>query len=46
MAIGPVIENGFIDDIEYERPFTPEDLAAIEQRVGELIKKTTTSSRK
>ncbi len=39
MAIGPVIENGFYYDIEYERPFTPEDLAAIEQRVGELIKK-------
>ncbi len=38
MAIGPVIENGFYYDIDYERPFTPEDLAAIEKRIGELIK--------
>ena len=39
MAIGPVIENGFYYDIDYERPFTPEDVAAIESRVKELIKK-------
>ena len=39
MAIGPVIENGFYYDIDYERPFTPEDVDAIEKRVGELIKK-------
>ncbi len=39
MAIGPVIENGFYYDIEYERQFTPEDLTAIEKRMGELIKK-------
>ena len=39
MAIGPVIEDGFYYDIDYERPFTPEDLAAIEKRVKELIKK-------
>ncbi|MGB1092263.1 MAG: threonine--tRNA ligase [Oceanobacter sp.] len=39
MAIGPVIENGFYYDIDYERPFTPEDLAAIEKRIKELIKK-------
>jgi len=39
MAIGPVIDNGFYYDLEYERPFTPEDLAAIEKRMGELIKK-------
>ncbi len=38
MAIGPVIENGFYYDIEYERPFTPEDLEAIEKRMSELIK--------
>ena len=37
MVIGPVIENGFYYDIAYERPFTPEDLSAIEQRMGELI---------
>lgn len=39
MAIGPVIENGFYYDIEYDRPFTPEDLDAIEKRMSELIKK-------
>ncbi|WP_276680313.1 threonine--tRNA ligase [Thalassolituus oleivorans] len=38
MAIGPVIENGFYYDIDYERPFTPEDVTAIEKRIGELIK--------
>ncbi|MCS2608511.1 threonine--tRNA ligase [Halomonas dongshanensis] len=39
MVIGPVINDGFYYDIAYERPFTPEDLAAIEQRMGELIKR-------
>lgn len=38
MAIGPVIENGFYYDIDYERPFTPEDVTAIEKRIGELVK--------
>ena len=37
MAIGPVIENGFYYDVDYERPFTPEDLEVIEQRMHELI---------
>ena len=37
MVIGPVIEDGFYYDIWYERPFTPEDMAAIEQRMRELI---------
>ncbi len=37
MVIGPVIEEGFYYDIAYERPFTPEDVAAIEQRMKELI---------
>ncbi|MFC4727905.1 threonine--tRNA ligase [Coralloluteibacterium thermophilus] len=39
MVIGPVIEEGFYYDIWYERPFTPDDLAAIEQRMRELIDK-------
>jgi threonyl-tRNA synthetase len=30
MVIGPVIDEGFYYDIAYERPFTPDDLAAIE----------------
>jgi threonyl-tRNA synthetase len=37
MVIGPVIDEGFYYDIAYERPFTPEDVAAIEQRMKELI---------
>src|SRR5664279_3789608 len=39
VTIGPVIEDGFYYDFAYKRPFTPEDLAAIEQRIGELAKK-------
>jgi threonyl-tRNA synthetase len=39
MVIGPVIEDGFYYDIAYERSFTPEDLAAIETRMRELIAK-------
>src|SRR5690606_1090118 len=37
MVIGPVIEDGFYYDIFSERPFTPDDLAAIEARMRELI---------
>ena len=37
MVIGPVIEEGFYYDIWHERPFTPEDLVAIEQRMIQLI---------
>jgi len=39
VTIGPVIENGFYYDFSYKRPFTPEDLAAIEQRMTELAAK-------
>jgi threonyl-tRNA synthetase len=39
VTIGPVIENGFYYDFAYKRPFTPDDLAAIEKRMGELAKK-------
>ena len=37
MVIGPVIEDGFYYDIFSEKPFTPEDIAAIETRMKELI---------
>ncbi|ULJ60882.1 threonine--tRNA ligase [Wielerella bovis] len=37
MVIGPVIEDGFYYDIATEKPFTPEDMAAIESRMKELI---------
>ena len=36
VTIGPVIENGFYYDFSYKRPFTPEDLAAMEKRMAEL----------
>jgi threonyl-tRNA synthetase len=39
VTIGPVIENGFYYDFAYKRPFTPEDLAAIEAKMTELAKK-------
>ncbi len=39
VTIGPVIEDGFFYDFAYKRPFTPEDLVAIEQRMGELARK-------
>ncbi|MBL8486384.1 MAG: threonine--tRNA ligase [Rhodocyclaceae bacterium] len=38
VTIGPVIENGFYYDFAYKRPFTPEDLQAIERRMAELSK--------
>lgn len=45
VTIGPVIENGFYYDFSYKRPFTPEDLEAIEKRMGELAKKDIPVSR-
>ena len=38
VTIGPVIEDGFYYDFAYSRPFTPEDLAAIEARMKKLAK--------
>ncbi|MGH8689527.1 MAG: threonine--tRNA ligase [Burkholderiales bacterium] len=38
VTIGPVIENGFYYDFSYKRPFTPEDLSAIEKRMAEIAK--------
>ena len=38
VTIGPVIEDGFYYDFSYKRPFTPEDLVAIEERMRELAK--------
>lgn len=37
VTIGPVIENGFFYDFAFERPFTPEDLAAIEKEMERLV---------
>lgn len=39
VTIGPVIENGFYYDFAYKRPFTPEDLVAIEAKMTELARK-------
>ena len=39
VTIGPVIDNGFYYDFAYKRPFTLEDLAAIEKRMGEIARK-------
>jgi threonyl-tRNA synthetase len=46
VTIGPVIENGFFYDFSYHRPFTPEDLAALEKRMGELAKRDIPVTRK
>lgn len=39
VTIGPVIEDGFYYDFSFQRPFTPEDLAAIEKRMGEIARR-------
>ncbi len=46
VTIGPVIENGFYYDFSYKRPFTPEDLTAIEKKMAELVKKDEPVTRK
>jgi threonyl-tRNA synthetase len=39
VTIGPVVDNGFYYDFAFERPFVPEDLEAIEQRMEALARK-------
>ncbi|MFZ5502943.1 MAG: threonine--tRNA ligase [Pseudomonadota bacterium] len=46
VTIGPVIDNGFYYDFSYQRPFTPEDLQAIEKRMSELAKQDVPITRK
>ena len=36
VTIGPVIEHGFFYDFSYKRPFTPDDLSAIEKKMSQL----------
>ncbi len=36
VTIGPVVDDGFYYDFAYKRPFSPEDLSAIEKRMGEI----------
>ncbi|WP_263773040.1 threonine--tRNA ligase [Propionivibrio soli] len=45
VTIGPVVEHGFYYDFAYKRPFTPEDLAAIEKKMAELAKRDIAVSR-
>lgn len=46
VTIGPVIDNGFYYDFSYKRPFTPDDLVAIEKKMAELAKKDEPVTRK
>jgi threonyl-tRNA synthetase len=46
VTIGPVIDNGFYYDFSYKRPFTPDDLQAIEKKMAELAKKDEPITRK
>ncbi len=45
VTIGPVIDNGFYYDFAYERPFTPEDLPAIEAEMQKIVKEAHPVSR-
>jgi threonyl-tRNA synthetase len=46
VTIGPVIDEGFYYDFSSKRPFTPEDLAAIEKRMAEIAKRDLKVERK
>src|SRR5208282_4935005 len=46
VTIGPVIEDGFYYDFSFKRPFTPEDLAAIEAKMAELARRDEPVERK
>ncbi len=45
VTIGPTIEDGFYYDFSYERPFTPEDLKTIEDKMKSLVKEDMAISR-
>ena len=45
-GIGPAIDDGFFYDFVVDRPFVPEDLAAIERKMGELAKRDLRYERK
>jgi threonyl-tRNA synthetase len=40
LTIGPALEDSFYYDFAYDRPFTPEDLASIEERARDIAKRT------
>ena len=37
LVYGPTVENGFYYDIDLERPVTPDDFAAIEEQMGQIV---------
>ena len=45
VTIGPVVDDGFFYDFAYERPFTPEDLTAIEKRMNDIARQNLTVER-
>jgi threonyl-tRNA synthetase len=46
LGIGPPVENGFYYDFDVDRPFTPEDLKAIEARMRQIVKQGQRFSRR
>ncbi|HFE36900.1 MAG TPA: threonine--tRNA ligase [Gammaproteobacteria bacterium] len=46
VTIGPVVDNGFYYDFAYEHTFSPDDMVAIEKRMGELVKADTPIERR
>ena len=46
LGIGPPVENGFYYDFDVDRPFTPEDLKAIEGRMRQIVKQGQRFSRR
>jgi len=46
LTIGPALEDGFYYDFAFDRPFTPEDLAKIEERAGEIIRRNLAITRR
>jgi len=46
VTIGPIVENGFYYDFSFKRPFTPDDLKAIEKRMQEIAKRDLPVERK
>lgn len=46
LTIGPALEDGFYYDFAFDRPFTPEDLAKIEERAGEIVRRNLAITRR
>ena len=46
VTMGPVIEDGFYYDFFFERPFTPDDLSRIEEKMHALVKHDFVMTRK